>query len=131
MRGFFFSFFFDRDDNPVTNLYKFTGLTMKLLQIDTNGVFTEALKVSPTAGNGYGFALGILILALVAAGWLIRFLLKKAESDQEKREAQLEKAHAILASQNQHSEKVEECLGEIKTEQQVQKSMLQQLINRQ
>ena len=104
---------------------------MKLLQIDTNGVFTEALKVSPTAGNGYGFALGILILALVAAGWLIRFLLKRAELDQEKREAQLEKAHTILSDQNQHSEKVEGGLSDIKTEQQIQKSMLQQLINRQ
>ena len=115
----------------MTIFNKFTVLTMELLQIDTNGVFIEALKVSPTAGNGYGFALGILILALVAAGWLIRFLLKRAELDQEKREAQLEKAHTILSDQNQHSEKVEGGLSDIKTEQQIQKSMLQQLINRQ
>lgn len=106
-------------------------MTPIILQaIDPTAVLQEAFKVNPDGGNGYGFALGILLLALFASAWLNRYQMKARDKDQEKREAQLEKAYSIMLTQNQHSERLEDGLAEVKTELKIHSNILQQIVSR-
>ena len=98
--------------------------------IDPNKIIDVASGVRPDNGSAYGYLILVFTFIIAALIWLVKFLLKKNDEAQEKREKSLEKAYEIMSSQGKQFEDFEDSLNSIKSKQDTHSAYLQQIISK-